>query len=345
MLLVSWYDSQDYHEWRQLEMRILVTGSTGLLGNNLVRQAIEDGHEVVALVRTKERPKALSDLDVQLAFGDVTDLESVLRASHGVDAILHSAAQIHLGWKERELSHRVNVQGTQAIVQAAKRERARLVHVSTVNTLAIGNREGTVDEDTQHDGQVPCTYVVSKRQAEQVTIDAAEDGLEACIVHPGFMLGPWDWKPSSGRMLLEVGKRWTPLAPSGGCSVCDVRDVARGVLLAMERGASGRHYILAGENMTYLQLWSKIAKAWGKQPPLTIMRWPARVAVGLAGDLVARMRGIESDINSAALKMSSQFHCYSSERARDELGYSVRPADESIADARAWFKDYGYLNP
>ncbi len=324
-------------------MRILVTGSTGLLGNNLVRQAIDDGHQVVALVRTKDRPKALSDLDVELAFGDVTDADSVLRAATGVDAILHSAAQIHLGWQHRELSHRVNVEGTRAIVAAAKRERARLVHVSTVNTLAIGNREGTADEDTQHDGQVPCTYVVSKRQAEQITVDAAKEGLEACIVHPGFMLGPWDWKPSSGRMLIEVGKRWTPLAPSGGCSVCDVRDVARGVLLAMERGAIERHYILAGENMSYLQLWTKIAKACGKQPPFTIMRWPARVLVGFIGDLAAKVRGTESDINSAALKMSGQFHCYSSQRARDELGYTVRPADESIADARAWFLEYGYL--
>ena len=77
-------------------MRILVTGSTGLLGNNLVRQALEDGHQVVALVRTKERPKALTDLNVGLAYGDITDSDSLLRAAVGVDAILHSAAQIHL---------------------------------------------------------------------------------------------------------------------------------------------------------------------------------------------------------------------------------------------------------
>ncbi len=326
-------------------MRILVTGSTGLLGNNLVRLAIEDGHQVIALVRTRKRPKALENLDVELAHGDVTDRESVHRAATGVDAILHSAAQIHLGWRQRELSHGVNVDGTRSIVAAAQRENARLVHVSTVNTLAIGNREGTVDEDTQHDGQVACTYVVTKREAEQVTVQAAQAGVDACIVHPGFMLGPWDWKPSSGRMLIEVGKRWTPLAPSGGCSVCDVRDVARGVLLAMERGERGRHYILAGENMTYLQLWSKIAKVCGKQPPLTIMRWPVRVLVGWIGDIAATIRNVESDINSAALKMSSQFHCYTSQRARDELGYSIRSAEEAIADARAWFEQNGYLQP
>lgn len=324
-------------------MRILVTGATGLLGNNLVRLAIEDGHRVVALIRTTDRPPALMDLDVELANGDVTDKESVFRAAAGVDAILHSAAQLHLGWQQRDLSHQVNVEGTRAIVAAAQREGARLVHVSTVNTLAIGNRQGTVDEDSPHDGQVPCTYVVTKREAEQVTVQAAEAGLEACIVHPGFMLGPWDWKKSSGRMVIEVSKRWTPLAPSGGCSVSDVRDVARGVLLAMERGKNGRHYILAGENMTYLDLWTRITKLCGKQPPLSIMRGPVRMAVGLVGDLLAKTRGFESDINSAALKMSGQFHCYSSQRATDELGYVFRPADQAIADARSWFVEHGEM--
>ncbi len=324
-------------------MRILITGATGLLGNNLVRLGIEDGHQVVALVRTQERPAALNELDVELAYGDVTNPESVLHAASGVDAILHSAAQIHLGWKSQELSDRVNVEGTQAVIAAAQKERAKLVHVSTVNTLAIGNLEGTTDENTQADGQVPCTYVLSKREAERRTLQAAEQGLEACVVHPGFMLGPWDWKPSSGRMLIEVGKRWTPVSPSGGCSVCDVRDVARGVLLAMERGERGNHYILAGENMTYFDLWTRISRVFGKRPPRGIMRWPTRALVGFLGDLAAKFRGVETEINSAALKMSSQFHCYSSQRARDDLGYTVRPADESIADAFEWFKTHGYV--
>ncbi len=144
-------------------------------------------------------------------------------------------------------------------------------------------------------------------------------------------------------MLIEVGKRWTPLAPSGGCSVCDVRDVARGVLQAMERGQRGRHYILAGENMSYFDLWTRFSRICGKPGPRTIMRWPARAAAGLFGDLNAWIRGRETDINSAALAMSGQFHCYTSQRARDELGYSTRPAEESIRDAYQWFRENGYL--
>jgi len=325
-------------------MRILVTGATGLLGNNIVRQAIGEGHECTVLVRDKGTPKSLESLDVRVARGDITDRESVLNASKGVSAILHSAAYLHIGWKNLDTAMQVNRDGTGNIVEAAFKNQARLIHVSTVNTLAIGNREGTVDEEATHEGQIPCTYVKSKRASEKVVVDAAKNGLDAVIVHPGFMLGPWDWKRSSGRMVIEVGKRWTPLAPSGGCSVCDVRDVASGILRAMENGVAGRHFILAGENMSYLDLWTRISKAFHKRPPVTIMRWPARLLAGSFGDLSARLLGKESDVNSAALAMSAQFHCYSSQRAISELGYKVRPADESLQATIEWFREFGYLS-
>jgi len=324
-------------------MRILVTGATGLLGNNIVRQAIQDGHECTVLIRDSGTPKSLASLNVRIVQGDITDRESVLRASEGVSAILHSAAYLHIGWKNLDTAMHVNQEGTAHIVEAAFANHARLVHVSTVNTLAIGNSEGTIDEQATHDGQIPCTYVTSKRASEKIVVDAAKNELDAVVVHPGFMLGPWDWKRSSGRMVIEVGKRWTPLAPSGGCSVCDVRDVAKGILIAMTKGQTGRHYILAGENMSYLDLWTRISKAFDKQPPLTIMRWPARFLAGTVGDISARVHGTESDVNSAALAMSAQFHCYSSQRAMSELGYKVRPADESLQATIKWFREFGYL--
>jgi len=324
-------------------MRILITGATGLLGNNIVRQAIGDGHECVVLVRDSGVPRSLESLDVRIARGDITDRESVLQASDGVDAILHSAAYLHIGWKNLEQAMHINRDGTQNIVDAARKNQSRLVHVSTVNTLSIGNREGTIDETGSHDGQIPCTYVASKRASEKVVVDAAKLGLNAVVVHPGFMLGPWDWKRSSGRMVIECGKRWTPLAPSGGCSVCDVRDVARGILSALERGTAGRHYILGGENLSYFDLWTKIARAFNKRPPLTVMRWPARFLAGSVGDFSACVSGKESDINSAALAMSSQFHCYSNQRAIDEIGFQIRPADESLQAAIEWFREVGYM--
>lgn len=325
-------------------MRLLITGSTGLLGNNLVRKAIEAGHQVKALVRDASRPKSLEGVDCELAHGDVTDADSIMRGAEGVDAVIHSAAQIHLGWKNLETSMHINRDGTKHVVEACKKFDCKLVHISTVNTLAIGDRDGTVDETGTHDGQVPCNYVQTKRAAEALVETAAEEGLSAVIIHPGFMLGPWDWKPSSGRMLLEVGRqRLLPMAPSGGCSVCDVREVAAGILVAAERTLVHRHYILAGENISYFDLWTKFARLFGKRGPWTVMKPPGRFLIGKVGDLWAGVTGNESEINSAALQMSSQFHCYSSQRATQEWGYRIPPADESIQTAYDWFREHGYL--
>lgn len=324
-------------------MRVLVTGGTGLLGNNIIRSALSAGHQVVALVRSSPglglSTACFEGLGIDIMEGSVTSSEDVTRAAENCDAILHSAAQIHIGWKLLQECQTTNSNSTTAVCEAALQRNIPLVHVSTVNTLSIPLPEQIADEETTGDRQVPCTYVVSKRASESNVHDAIDRGLRGMIVHPGFMLGPYDWKPSSGRMILEFAKTFTPVAPSGGCSVCDVRDVARGVLLALEYGKAGRHYILAGENRTYFDLWKSYAKNLGKMSPVTILRKPGQVVVGQIGDLISRFSSRESDLNSAAIRMSSQFHYYSSQRAIDELGYSIRSSEESIRDAVAWIQE------
>ncbi len=111
-----------------------------------------------------------------------------------------------------------------------------MVYVSTINTLGVGTRDRLADEEWVAGPNVPCPYVMSKQAAERSVREQIERGLDACIVHPGLMFGPWDWKPSSGRMLIEVVQRFTPLAPAGGISVCDVRDVAQGIVDGPRRG-------------------------------------------------------------------------------------------------------------
>jgi dihydroflavonol-4-reductase len=168
-------------------------------------------------------------------------------------------------------------------------------------------------------------------------------GLNAVIVNPGFMLGPWDWKPSSGKMLVGVGSRFAVLAPTGGCSICDVRDVAVGILSAMERGKVGENYILAGHNQSYLEIWRLFAKVGGSRPPVMRMGPLQRFFAGRGGDLLGRLKHRELDINSASLAMSSLFHHYSSDRAHAELGYQIRPLEETVRDAWNWFREHGYV--
>ena len=269
-------------------MACLVTGGTGLVGNNVVRLLLERGNAVRVLVRPGADRRPFEGLDVERAEGDVCDAASVERACQGISTIVHSAGIVHFGWSGLERQRAVNVQGTRNVAEAARRAGARLVHVSSIDALGVARPDQPADEDSPRTGKIPCPYVLTKREGEEVVRSATAAGLDAVIVNPGFMLGPWDWKPSSGRMLLEVAQRFTPVAPTGGLSVCDVRDVAAAIVTAGERAPGGRQYILAGENLTYLAIWCLFAEVSGGQKPWfragPLMRWaPAGSATCGAG--------------------------------------------------------------
>lgn len=326
-------------------MRILITGATGFLGNNLVRALLENGHEVTATIRHSSDPRPLTGLDVEKRHVDLSDAAEVNLAVSNADLLIHVAAMIHVGWKKLEESRQVNVHSTSLLAAAARRNNIRMIHVSTVDTLAAAKDVGdVVDESRQEPTKPECAYVVSKREAEQVVLDQVKLGLDGVIVNPGFMVGPWDWKPSSGKMMLTLSK--IPIlffTPAGGCSVVDVRDVADGIVSAMTHGRSGERYILAGENMTYLELWRMMANVMNKRPPVKgLSNWLAS-CVGSVGDLFAKISGRESELNSAALKLGQMFHWYSSQKAEQELGYRIGNVEDALQDAWEWFKKNDYV--
>ncbi|HEY5311517.1 MAG TPA: NAD-dependent epimerase/dehydratase family protein, partial [Pirellulales bacterium] len=219
---------------------------------------------------------------------------------------------------------------------------AQLVHVSTVDTLGTGTRQHAANEETPPDPAVRVPYNLTKREAEQLVLDAAAAGLNAVIVNPTYMLGPWDWKPSSGRMLLHIANGRGMLAPRGGNDFCDVRDVVSGILAAAQRGQPGRRYILGGEPLSYLQAWRMFSQVIGVRGPIC-RAGPMQIwGAGKFGDVLRRMTGREPDINSAATKMSAEFHHYSFARAAAELGYAPRSAREAATAAWRWFQEQGY---
>lgn len=189
-------------------MRVFVTGGTGLLGNTILRQLSDAGHQLISLVRGAPEDRVFAGIKTDFARGDLLDREVVDQAIAQCDAVIHSAALIHIGWKRLDESMRVNRDGTRSVVDACLKHGRKLIHVGTVDTLAAGTRNQPANESTPLDnagGQVQCSYVVSKRAGVDEVLTGVNRGLNAVIVHPGFMLGPWDWKPSSGRMVLEVG--------------------------------------------------------------------------------------------------------------------------------------------
>ncbi len=325
----------------------LVTGATGLLGNNVARLLLNRGYSVRALVRPHSRlgNRALEGLDLQLVPAVLADERSIQQAINGAACVVHSAAIVQLGRRHLAEMRRVNVDGTRLVAQAARRAGARLIHVSSVDAIGLRPDGAPADEETAVGGLLECPYVITKREAEAAVLEEVSRGLDAVIVNPVYMLGPWDWKPSSGRMLLEVGSGWGTFAPPGSNDFVDVRDVANGILTAMQRGQTGRRYILGGHALSYLEAWKMFARVAGRMQPLG-NALPAFVqAAGWLGDVASLFRMEEFSINSMAAGMSLLSHNFDCTRAQSELGYTYRALETTVYDAWHWFLDHGYARP
>ena len=171
-------------------MRIMITGATGFLGNNLVRNLCNQGNEVLAAIRASSDQKSLQGLDVESVVVDLNDRSNVASAMSEVDVVVHAAALIQLGWSNLEASRRINVDATATIAEAARRKGIRMIHVSSVDALGIAPADTLGDESVLDPPNPPCSYVVTKREAETSVILEVANGLDAVIVNPGFMVGP-----------------------------------------------------------------------------------------------------------------------------------------------------------
>jgi len=332
----------------------LVTGATGLVGNNVVRMLADRNDNVRVLVRPGQLTGPGADtrqvaggvfaaLPVDMVAAGLHDEAAMQRAIDGATHVIHSAAMVHCGWRHLAEMRHVNVEGTRVVARAARRAGARLVHVSSVDAIGLRPNGDPADEETPAGGMLECPYVVTKREAEAVVLEEVDKGLDAVIVNPVYMIGPWDWKPSSGRMLLEVGAGRGLFAPPGSNDFVDVRDVAQGILLAMSRGRTGRRYILGGQPLSYLDAWRIFARVSGRMQPLGIAPRPFVHVAGWCGDLASLLTRRELPVNSAATGMSMLPHNFSCARAEAELGYTRRPFDAAAQDAWDWFVGHGYV--
>lgn len=325
--------------------RYLVTGATGLVGNNLVRLLLDQGHSVRVLARTPSNVEPFEGLNLEFYWANLSEDTDITPAYEGVDTVFHAAGHIHMGWSQAAQHQQINVEGTRRIAQAARHTGVKMVHISSVNALGIGPLADPANETNARPGIVQTPYIVTKRLAEQVVMDERQAGLQAIIVNPTYMLGPWDWKYSSGRMLVEVATNRLPLiAPAGAFSVADVRDVCDAMVKVVDHIGKQDRYILAGHNLTYQELWKHFnalgGKNWG--PPFRM--GPFNVwMIGAVSDAWGKIVGKEPDINSAAIKLSSQQHCFSSALAIAELGYRIRPLSETIHDAAQWLKAHDFF--
>jgi dihydroflavonol-4-reductase len=325
-------------------VKALVTGATGFVGAAVTRKLRAAGYEVRAMTRADSDRRNLADLDVEITVGDLRDAASLVKAVRGTQILFHVAADYRFWVPDPKVMYETNVEGTRRLMLAAMDAGVeRIVYTSSVATLGIppNKQPGREDTPTSIDNMVG-PYKRSKFMAEEVVRQMAN--TEQCpvvIVNPSTPIGPGDIKPTpSGRIILDAINGLIPSFVDTGLIIVHVDDVADGHLLALEKGRIGEHYILGSEDVSLEVLLGQIARLVGRRPPR--VRIPHQLAMGVAhaSEAWSSLSGREPQVTLDSVRMARKAMYFSSDKAKQELGYRPRSSKHAIADAVAWFRDW-----
>jgi len=333
-------------------VKVLVTGATGFIGANLVRRLLARGDTVRCLIR---KPNiAIEGLDVELVktpLGDKSEqIEGLKRALDGCEGVYHLAGMFDPSPGGLDRMRAVHIFGTRGLLRAAERVGVRrLVICSSSITVGFGDEHNPGDEETPLDpGAVYGVsgalrgYYDPKLQEAQMSLGGV--GLEAVVVNPDYILGPWDVKPTSGQLIVTMARQWVPLYPRGGKCFQHVDDCVEGHILAMERGQPGRRYLLGNENLSYKAFMTLIAEVVGRPPPTGPLPTAAISAIGAAGRFASRLDTHRfAGLDVQVLRSMQHKRYRSAARARTELGIPITPVQRAIEEAYSWFRDHNYI--
>jgi dihydroflavonol-4-reductase len=312
-------------------MRYAITGATGFVGGALARQLREDGHEVVALVRDPTRAAALVDLGVEPLPGDLDDVAALDGLCTGVDGLFHVAGWYRLGQRDPSVGDRVNVVGTRNVLEAALRNGVRRVVYTSTLAVNSDTEEQVVDETYHFTGEHLSHYDRTKAQAHDIALELAGQGLPVVLVQPGLVYGPGD-TAQTGAYIAQVVAGRRPMVPAaGGVCWAHVDDVARGHVLAMERGEPGRSYMLAGPRATLADGLTRVARIAGTKGPVVLPERLVRLGARAVGPL-GRVVPLPPDYAAETMRAGLATYYGSPARAERELGWRARSLDEGLRE-------------
>lgn len=324
--------------------RTLVTGATGFIGSQVVKLLVDRGDDVRATIRKASDRGRMAGLAVETVRADVCDRHSVRRAMRGVDRVFHLAGTTNLALP-RGRAFALNVEGTRIVLEEAlKAGVERVVYTSSVAAVGPAPNGSTADENNVWDaGRYAIGYVDSKREAEVAALALAARGLPVVIVNPAHVLGAGDPGRSSTTLVRRFMRRQIPAYVDGTLNVVGVLDVARGELLADERGRIGERYILGNRNFTIDRLFADLGRLSGIEPPS--LKLPLPVALSLAG-AAQRFPSLGMP-TPAEVRASSLNWAFASNKARRELGWRPAPHEDCLEETIAWYRhrDRGRLAP
>ncbi|MEM7541295.1 MAG: hopanoid-associated sugar epimerase [Pseudomonadota bacterium] len=324
-------------------MKCLVTGASGFVGSAVVNALLDDGHQVRVLVRSSSPRENVASLPIEIYEGDLKDKASLSKALLGCESLFHVAADYRLWTPDPNELYENNVTGTRNLMEAALEQKlARIVYTSSVATLKPSDQGIAVSEDSIGTADSMVGHYKRSKFLAEAEVDrlVREAGLNAVIVNPSTPIGPRDVKPTpTGRIIFDAMRGRIPAYVDTGLNIVHVDDVAKGHLLAFEKGQIGRRYILGGDDMTLREILYAVARFAGRRPP--VVRLPRRmlypIAV-IAQEWARLTNGPEPQTTIDGLRMAAKKMFFDSSRAKSELGYVARPGVNAIEEAVHWFQ-------
>lgn len=330
--------------------KVFVTGASGFIGSNLTRRLVADGYEVTALLRPSSKHPLLDGISFEKCPGDLSDKEALRKGMEGARFVIHSAAKVSFNRDDYEELCKVNVEGTENVLAAAKEAGVeRVVFISASAVFGYSrDKNAVIDETASPEIGKESVYAYTKKAAEGLVLAACSGGLDCVIVNPSTTYGAGDETLNSGFLVKAIYKGTMRAAPPGGTTVVSVDDVVSGIILAMNKGTKGERYILAAERFEFSKLCQEVAEVvGGKTPSIKVPSFfylPAVAALFVA-ETFFKLIGKPHPLLTVQIgKETFAYKYYSSKKARRELGWE--PAVEfkgAVLKAFNYYKDRNLL--
>jgi dihydroflavonol-4-reductase len=327
-------------------MLAFVTGATGFLGSHVARVLAEQGAALRLLVRPNSDLRNLQGLNAETASGDLRDPASLETAMAGCDTVFHVAADYRLWVRDAEQMYQSNVEGTRAILAAARKNGVRsVICTSSVATMGFTANGHPADEDSPVSlADMIGHYKRSKFMAEQLALEAGRSGMRVVVVNPTTPVGEQDVKPTpTGRIVVDFMNRKFPAYVDTGLNLVDATECARGHIAALEKGKSGERYILGGQNLTLKQILDQLGSITGLPSPKVKLPYIFAFATGVVDEAITgRLLNREPRATVDTVRMGRKKMFASSAKAERELGWKIVPVEGALRRAVEWFRANGY---
>lgn len=316
--------------------KVVVTGATGLLGTNVIIKLLKDGYSVIALVRKES--KYLDEENENLNWIEANLSSDLSQHLKNIDFVIHIAAETRMNLLTYDEYRKVNYDWTVDVFnQAQKSGIKKFLFISSANTLGFGSKTDPGSEEKRQ--KYPFTqswYAQSKLEAENYLLRNAKN-MEVVILNPTFMIGAYDNKPSSGKLIFWAWKKKLIFYPKGGKNFVHVQDVANGVINALEKGKNGEKYLLANENLSYIDFFRMINRITHQHPIMIPIPNILLNVLGKVGDGLRKMK-ISTNLSTANMKALQIYNYYSNRKSLEELDVQYQSVDNAVKDAIDYFK-------